>query len=136
MKLIYIFALLGAFVTADAFKDCTAAVRDMVDDLYDVVEDVEASGFDVKDDTMKTTLSGMTSVAKTCFSMDVDLTAYDGCVDAMWPLVAEVGKVVSDVKSGQYNNLIADFLQIANTAQQGMGTCTQSKKQTVMEYLF
>ena len=105
------------------FKDCTAALKSLSDDLYDFVQDIKQNGANVQDTLLKKSLESATSVAKNCFESDADLTTWDDCLDDLWPSVADLGKLVADVKNGQTANLLADALAIANDVSQGVQKC-------------
>ena len=133
MKTIFIFATLAMTLIAGNFEDCTAATKDMVDDVYEMVEDMKDKGTDVDADAFKKVLSGATEVAKTCCKSDVDLTKWDDCVDDLLPTLPLVGKLVTDLQNGDMNNLIADVLGVVNAVQQGVAAC---QNKSVSEYLF
>ena len=128
MNKLILTSMLVAFLNAsftDDFADCTQAMKDAADDVHEMVEDIEKDGWDVSSDAFKFVLEGASGIAQKCLKMDVDLTKYDDCVDAMEPVIPQVGHLVADISGGQFNNVIADVLQIVSVVQQGIASCSK-----------
>ena len=134
MKTFFLLATLFAFTISVDPTPCTNGVKDLVDDLFEVVLDVEEHGFEVASQSLKDVLAGVTEILQKCAGSSLDLNQYDGCVDALMPVTPLIQKLITDIKSGQTNNIMLDVTQIGLQLANGITTCVQKPTLMVGEY--
>ena len=135
MKTLALFALLAMTITSSGFEECTQSVKDLVDDVFDFVVAVEQKGFSIDGEPFKLLLSGITEMSNTCIGTSMDLTQFDNCVDALAPTIPFVGKLVTDISSGQTNNIMLDITQIGLQLTNGITVCIQKNDYSLNEFI-
>ena len=133
MKTFFLIAIFATMITCEVQK-CTAAVKDMVDDVFLLVEDAEANKFNISAGSIKAILTGVTEIMRDCAGKDLDLNQYDNCVDGIMPTIPMIGKLVDDIKSGETNNIMLDVTQIGLQLANGITVCL--KKSKIQELMF
>ena len=134
MKTFFLLTTLFAFTISVDPTPCTNAIKDTVDDLFEVVLDVEQHGFQMTSQSLKDVLAGVTEILSQCAGSAVDLNKYDGCVDALMPVSPLVQKLITDIKAGVTNNIMLDVTQIGLQLANGITSCVSGPKMMVGEY--
>ena len=134
MKSLFVITTLFAFAFSLDPVPCTDSIKDLVDDVFEMVIDIEKDGFGMHSQSVKDVLKGVTEILNTCAGSDVDLSKYDSCVDGVMPTMPMVKKLITDIKSGQTNNILLDVSQIGLQLANGITTCIQ-QPHAVEEYL-
>ena len=133
MKTFFLLTTLFAFTISADPSACTTAVKDVVDDLFEITLDIEKEGLNIDSKPIKDLLAGITEILGDCAGLDLDLTQYDSCVDNLMPVMPLIEKLITDIKSKQTNNIMLDVTQIGLQLANGITTCVQ-KPTMVAEY--
>ena len=125
MKAIFLIVALFAIVNTRDTEACTSAMKDLIDDAFDVTLDAEKNGWAMTSVTLKQFLGGITEVMHNCTDNEYDFTRWNTCVDGVMPALPMVGKLVADIKAGQTNNIMLDITQVGLQIANGITTCMQ-----------
>ena len=123
-------ALLAMIImsTTANVETCTEGVKDSVDDLFNLTLDIEENGLQVKSQSIKDVLTGVTEILQNCAAIDINLNDYDKCVDGIMPALPMIAKLVSDIKAGETSNIMMDVTQIGLQIANAVTTCIQKPK--------
>ena len=125
MKAVFLILALFAIVNTRDMESCTNAMKSLIDDAFDVTLDAEKNGWAMTSVTLKQLLGGITEVMHNCTDNEYDFTTWNVCVDGVMPALPMVGKLVSDIKAGQTNNIMLDITQVGLQIANGITTCMQ-----------
>ena len=134
MKTFTLLLSLFAFRIAVDPTPCTTAIKDLVDDLFELTIDIEEKGFNIDATPIKDILEGITEILGKCAGNDLDLTKYDNCVDSIMPVMPLIQKLITDIKSGQTSNIMLDVTQIGLQLANGITSCVQKPTMMIGEY--
>ena len=134
MKTFTLLATLFAFTISVDPTPCTTAIKDMVDDVFELTLDIESKGFNIDGTPIKDILSGMTEIAQKCAGSSMDLNQYDHCVDSVMPVMPFIQKLIQDIKAGQTSNIMLDVTQIGLQLANGITSCVQNPPKMIGEF--
>ena len=134
MKLALLLTTLFAVTISVDPTKCTTAIKDMVDDVFELTIDVEEKGLNIEAQPIKDMLTGVSEIMGDCAGMEIDLNQYDSCVDNLMPVLPLVSKLITDIKAGQTNNIMLDVTQIGLQLANGITTCVQKPTLMSAEY--
>ena len=134
MKILFVLSTMFALTLSIDPSKCTTAVKDFVDDIFELVIDIQEKGFDIDSKPIDDVMKGSTEFLNDCLGKDVDITKYDHCVESMMPVLPLVEKLVNDIKSGQTNNIMLDVSQIGLQLASGITNCVQNPTHMIAEY--
>ena len=123
-KFITIF-LITLSITSTNWEVCTEDVKEMVDQVFDIVESFENSPLNPDAAVLKALLGGIDKFVNGCLNLPMDLTKYDSCVDQLMPVFPQISKLIADIKSGATGNLVLDITTMALTLVNGITTCAK-----------
>ena len=108
-----IIALIIALATASSdYKVCTDDVKIMVDDVFEIVEEMENNTYSPSHIPFKKMTASLHKFLHECANVNVDIQKYDMCVDNVLNVLPDVGRLVRDIKKGRTTDITLDASRI------------------------
>ena len=109
----FIFAFIFALAaTSSDYKVCTDDVKIMVDDVFEIVEEMENNTYSPSHLPFKKMTASLHKFLHECANVDVDIQKYDMCVDNVLNVLPDVGRLVGDIKKGRTTDITLDASRI------------------------